>query len=157
MIKNNNNKKENNNNNNKNKKGNNKKNENCNSEELSNVNNGKNNGIEINNNKHISNNINQNNNTGNHSSIINYKGQTKDINHKLILFELIEKKDGKIQLDIKDELLGNYFVFNSKKMILDSYLLCSMSENSLIKITDDLKLIKLLPVKNPFFKIKPKK
>ena len=62
---------------------------------------------------------------------------------KLILLEFIENEDGIIDIKIKDEILGEFFTINCKKLILDSFLLCSnKNNNNLIKINENWKLIK---------------
>ena len=69
---------------------------------------------------------------------------------KLILFELKEKDNGKVELSIKKTLIGNYLWINCNKLLFDSYIICSFkNNNSLIKV-DNEDLTYFLKIKSPF-------
>jgi len=98
--------------------------------------------------------INQEQNINNNNNI-NIQKNVYDIKkimpkNQLVLFELNEKKNGEVVLDIKKNLNGNYFWINCDKLIMDSYIICSLkNNNSLIKV-DNEDLIYFLIINCPF-------
>lgn len=96
--------------------------------------------------------INQEQNFNNINTKINDEKKTIMSKFQLVLFELKEKDNGKVVLDIKKTLNGNYFWINCDKLISDSYIICSLKrDNSLIKVGNN-DLTYFLNIKNSFNK-----
>ncbi len=94
--------------------------------------------------------INQEQNSNNINTQINNEKKQFKSKNQLVLFEIKEEDNGKVFLDIKKTLNGNYLWINCNKLISDSYIVCSKKRNNSIIKVDNEDLTYFLIIKNLF-------
>ena len=108
--------------------------------------------------ENIKNKINIINEDNNNNIIINDNDKKNTINKskdkryrkELLLFKIEEKENGKIAINKINELFGEYYTIDCKKIICESFLICSnKGNNSVIKINEN-KLYHYFYIKSPF-------
>ena len=108
--------------------------------------------------ENIKNKINIINEDNNNNIIINDNDKKNTINKskdkryrkELLLFKIEEKENGKIAINNINELFGEYYTIDCKKIICESFLICSnKGNNSVIKINEN-KLYHYFYIKSPF-------